>query len=114
PIPCVGRGVVLVLVFAGPLRVLPVIGAGNPGQPLDDVKHLVLPAVALALGWIGYISPLVRSNMPEGLTANSVAPAQGFGIRRSKVFYKYALKNAAAPVVAVLGVGLGNLLGGAI
>jgi peptide/nickel transport system permease protein len=107
-------GLLLILVFAVHLHLLPVIGAGNPGQPLDDVKHLILPAVALALSWIGYIARLVRSNMLEVLTANYVRTAQAFGIRRSKVFYKYALKNAAAPVVAVLGVGLGNLLGGAI
>lgn len=107
-------GLLLILVFAVHLRILPVIGAGNPGQPGDDLRHLVLPAVALALSWIGYIARLVRSNMLEVLTANYVRTAQAFGIRRSKIFYKYALKNAAAPVVAVLGVGLGSLLGGAI
>jgi peptide/nickel transport system permease protein len=107
-------GLLLILIFAVHLRLLPVIGAGIPGDPADDVRHLVLPAVALALGWIGYISRLVRSNMLEVLTANYVRTAQAFGIRRSKVFYKYALKNAAAPVVAILGVGLGSLLGGAI
>lgn len=107
-------GLLLILVFAVHLHVFPVIGAGNPGQPGDDLRHLVLPAVALALSWIGYISRLVRSNMLEVLTANYVRTAQAFGVKRSKIFYKYALKNAAAPVVAVLGVGLGSLLGGAI
>jgi peptide/nickel transport system permease protein len=107
-------GLLLILVFAVHLHVLPVIGAGAPGNPVDDVKHLVLPASALAIGWIGYLARLVRSNMLEVLTANYVRTAHAFGVRRSKVFYKYALKNAAAPVVAVLGVGLGSLLGGAI
>ena len=107
-------GLLLILVFAVHLHLLPVIGAGAPGQPVDDVKHLVLPAVALALGWIGYIARLVRSNMLEVLTSNYVRTAHALGIRRSKVFFQYALKNAAAPVVAVLGVGLGTLLGGAI
>jgi peptide/nickel transport system permease protein len=107
-------GLLLILIFAVHLHMFPVIGAGNPGQPLDDVRHLVLPAVALALGWIGYIARLVRSNMLEVLTSNYVRTAQALGIRRPKVFFQYALKNAAAPVVAVLGVGLGTLLGGAI
>lgn len=107
-------GLLLILVFAVHLRILPVIGAGNPGQPLDDVRHLVLPAAALALGWVGYIARLVRSNMLEVLTANYIRTAQAFGIRRRRIFYQYALKNAAAPVVAVLGVGLGSLLGGAV
>ena len=107
-------GLLLILIFAVHLHMFPVIGAGAPGQPLDDIKHLVLPAVALALGWIGYIARLVRSNMLEVLTSNYVRTAHSLGIRRSKVFFQYALKNAAAPVVAVLGVGLGTLLGGAI
>jgi peptide/nickel transport system permease protein len=107
-------GLLLILIFAVHLHLLPVIGSGNPGQPLDDIKHLVLPAVALALGWVGYIARLVRSNMLEVLTSNYVRTAQALGVRRNKVFFQYALKNAAAPVVAVLGVGLGTLLGGAI
>jgi peptide/nickel transport system permease protein len=107
-------GLLLILIFSVHLHVLPVIGAGAPGQPVDDVKHLVLPAVALALGWIGYIARLVRSNMLEVLTSNYVRTAHALGIRRRKVFFQYALKNAAAPVVAILGVGLGTLLGGAI
>jgi peptide/nickel transport system permease protein len=107
-------GLLLILIFAVHLHMLPVIGAGAPGQPVDDVKHLVLPAVALALGWIGYIARLVRSNMLEVLTSHYVRTAHALGIRRRKVFFQYALKNAAAPVVAILGVGLGTLLGGAI
>jgi peptide/nickel transport system permease protein len=107
-------GLLLILIFAVHLHMLPVIGAGAPGQPVDDVKHLVLPAVALSLGWIGYIARLVRSNMLEVLTSNYVRTAHALGIRRRKVFFQYALKNAAAPVVAILGVGLGTLLGGAI
>lgn len=113
-LPSFVAGLLLILVFAVHLGWFPVIGSGNPGQPLDDLRHLVLPAFALALGWIGYIARLVRSNMLEVLTANYVRTANAFGLPRWKVFYKYALKNAAAPVVAVLGVGLGSLLGGAI
>lgn len=107
-------GLLLILVFAVHLHVLPVIGAGAPGDPLDDVKHLILPACALAVGWIGYLARLVRSNMLEILTANYIRTARAFGVRKRRVLYKYALKNATAPVVAVLGVGLGSLLGGAI
>ncbi len=107
-------GLLLILVFAVHLHLLPVIGAGNPGQPVDDVKHLILPAAALAISWIGYFARLVRSNMLEVLTTNYVRTARAFGVPRWKIFYKHALKNAAAPVVAVLGVALGSTLGGAI
>ena len=107
-------GLLLILVFAVHLRVLPVIGAGTPGDPIDQLNHLILPAIALAVGWIGYLARLVRSNMLEVLTANYVRTAYAFGLRKRRVLYKYTLKNATAPVVAVLGVGLGSLLGGAI
>ena len=107
-------GLLLILVFAVHLHLLPVIGAGNPGQPVNDVKHLILPAAALAISWIGYFARLVRSNMLEVLTTNYVRTARAFGVPRWKIFYKHALKNAAAPVVAVLGVALGSTLGGAI
>jgi peptide/nickel transport system permease protein len=113
-IPSFVLGLLLILVFAVRLHVLPVIGAGNPGQPLDDVKHLILPAAALAISWIGYFARLIRSNMLEVLTANYVRTARAFGIPSWKIFYKHALKNAAAPAVAVLGVALGSTLGGAI
>lgn len=107
-------GLLLILVLAVHLRWFPVIGAGTPGNIVDEIDHLILPAVALAVGWIGYLARLVRANMLEVLTSNYVRTAYAFGVRRRKVLYKYALKNAAAPVVAVLGVGLGTLLGGAI
>jgi len=113
-LPSFVAGLLLIIVFGVQLRLFPVIGSGNPGEPLSDFNHLVMPAVALALGWIGYIARLVRTNMLEVLSANYVRTAHAFGIRPIKVFFKYALKNAAAPVVAVLGVGLGSLLGGAI
>jgi len=87
-------GLILILIFAVHLGLFPVIGAGAPGQPLDDLHHLILPAIALAVGWIGYLARLVRSNMLEVLTANYVRTAYAFGIRRRRVFYKYALKNA--------------------
>ncbi len=107
-------GLLLILIFAVHLGLLPVVGAGTPGDVPDELRHLILPMVALALGWIGYIARLVRANMLEVLTTNYVRTAFAFGLRRPKIFYKYALKNAAIPVVAVLGVGLGSLLGGAV
>ena len=77
-------GLLLILVFAVHLHLLPVIGAGAPGDPVDDLRHLVLPASALAIGWIGYLARLVRSNMLEVLTANYVRTAHAFGVRREQ------------------------------
>jgi peptide/nickel transport system permease protein len=73
-----------------------------------------LPALALALGWIGYLVRLTRASMLEVLQANYVRTARSLGLSHGRVYYVYALRSAVIPVVAVLGVGLGHLLGGAI
>ena len=74
----------------------------------------MLPAAALALTWIGYIARLVRTSMLEVLGANYIRTARAFGLRERVIFYKYALKNAIIPTVAVVSVGLGELMGGAV
>ena len=74
----------------------------------------MLPTIALALSWIGYIARLSRASMLEVLNTNYIRTAQAFGLKERLIFYKYALKNAVIPVVAILGVGLGQLIGGAI
>ncbi len=107
-------GLVLMLVFSVGLAWLPALGAGRLDQPVDYLSRLIQPATALALGWIGYISRLTRSSMLEVLQANYVRTARSLGLSPMRVNYVYALRSAIIPVVAVLGIGLGHLLGGAI
>ncbi len=107
-------GLVLMLVFSVGLAWLPALGAGRLDQPADYLLRLIQPATALALGWIGYISRLTRSSMLEVLQANYVRTARSLGLSPMRVNYVYALRSAIIPVVAVLGIGLGHLLGGAI
>jgi len=104
----------LLLLFAVQLRWLPAIGVGNTSDPVDYFKHLILPAVAMAVTWIGYLARLVRASTLEILNANYIRTAYAYGLSERLISYKYALKNSLIPTVAVLGVGLGNLLGGAI
>lgn len=104
----------LVLIFSIWLDWLPVLGASRSGDFLDQLARLVLPAVSLALGWIGYIARLVRSSLLEVLSENFIRTARAYGVSETRIVYKYALKNAAIPTVAVLGLGVGRLLGGAI
>jgi peptide/nickel transport system permease protein len=113
-IPPYVAGLFLMLVFAVHLSVLPAIGAGELGDPVDYLRHLILPSVALAITWIGYLARLVRASMLEVLNANYIRTAHAFGLRERMIFYRYALKNAIIPTIAVLGVGLGSLMGGAI
>lgn len=107
-------GLLLLLVFAVHFHVFPAIGTGSLSSPGDYLRHLVLPACALAITWIGYIGRLVRANMLEVLGEDYVRTAFAQGIRERVIFYKLALKNGLIPVIAVLGVGLGSLIGGAI
>jgi peptide/nickel transport system permease protein len=107
-------GLFLLLIFVVQFPLLPSIGTGTFDDPLDYAAHLILPATALALGWVGYLARLVRASMLEVLGAEYIRSFHAFGVRDSIIFNKYALKNALIPTVAVLGVGLGNLMGGAV
>jgi peptide/nickel transport system permease protein len=107
-------GLVLLLVFAVQLDWLPAIGAGDPAQPGDVLAHLVLPAVTLAVVWVGYLARLVRASMLEVINSDYIRAAFAFGHTKRNAYYRLALRNALLPTVAILGVGLGNLLGGAV
>ena len=102
------------LLFAVLLRVLPAIGAGEPGDLVDQAKHLILPAFSLGLGWVGYIARLVRASMLEVMGENYIRSARAYGLMEHTIVYGYALKIAVLPTVTLLGVGVGNLLSGAL
>lgn len=106
--------IMLLLVFSIWLDWLPVLGAGNTGDLWDQARRLVLPTIALSLGWIGFIARLVRSSMLEVLGEPHIRTLRAFGVSERLVTYKYALKNACIPTLAVLGLGIGRLLGGAV
>ena len=113
-IPSYVGGLFLLLIFAVQLKVMPAIGLGEEGNILDYVKHLILPATALAITWVGYLARLVRASMLEVLNQTYIRASMAAGLSRRQVFYKYALKNAIIPTVAILGIGVGNLMAGAV
>ena len=102
------------LFFAVKFNIFPVIGAGKSGDLLDQIWHLILPAFAIGLGWVGYLARLVRASMLEVMGENYIRAAKAYGLPNSTVVYRYALKVAILPTVTLLGVGLGNLLSGAV
>jgi peptide/nickel transport system permease protein len=102
------------LIFAIMWRVLPAIGAGEPGDPLDQASHLVLPAFAVGLGWVGYLARMVRASMLEVMGENYIRAAQAFGLPRQMVIYRYALRVAILPTITLIGIGFGGLLSGAV
>lgn len=100
------------LVFSVTLRWFPAIGAGDGF--IDRLNHLVLPAFAIGLSWVGYIARLVRASMLEVLGENHIRTARAFGLSERRVIGLYALRIAILPVVTVIGVGMGFLLSSAI
>lgn len=102
------------VIFAVRLRWLPAIGAGEPGDIGDQVVHLILPAFAVGIGWVGYIARLVRAALLDTLQENHVRTYRAFGVSDIRIALRFALPIALVPVIAVIGVGLGSLLSGAV
>ena len=102
------------LLFAVTLRWLPAIGAGEPGNLGDQLTHLLLPSLAVGLGWVGYIARMVRASMLEVLEASHIRTARAFGLPDALITYRYALTIAILPTVTLLGVGIGQMLSSAV
>lgn len=102
------------LLFSLTLRWFPVIGAGDIGDPMDQLYHLILPAFAVGLGWVGYLARLARASMLEVMNENHVRAARAFGLRTNTVVYRYALRMAILPTITMIGIGFGNLLSGTV
>lgn len=113
-LPSYVSGVFLLLIFPVVLGIFPATGAGDIATPTEYIWHLVLPALALAITWVGYLARVVRTSMLEVLGANYIRAARALGVKERRISYRYALKNAVIPTVALLGVSLGDLLGGAV
>ncbi len=101
-----------VLVFAVGLGWLPAFGSGS--DPLDQLRHLILPAVALALGTIALTSRMTRSAMLEALSSDYIEAARAKGLPERTVLVKHALRNALIPVVTVTSLQVGFLLVGSV
>jgi peptide/nickel transport system permease protein len=102
------------LLFAVTLRWFPAIGVGEPGDLASQARHLVLPAFAVGLSWVGYIARMVRASMIEVLGENHVRTARAFGLSEWRIVFSYALPIAVLPTVTILGVGIGYLLSSAV
>lgn len=102
------------LIFAVVLRWLPAIGAGEPGDLGDQISHLVLPAFAVGLSWVGYVSRMVRASMLEVMGENYIRSAHAFGLEPRRVVYGYALRVAVLPTITLIGMGFGGLISSAV
>jgi peptide/nickel transport system permease protein len=85
-----------------------------PVQGSDTLLHVVLPAMALGLSFAGLLARLFRSAMLEVLGLDFVRTARAKGVGERRVITRHALKNALIPVVTVIGINFGFLLGGSV
>lgn len=86
----------------------------NTKQFMDVIKHLVLPSIALATIPMAIIARITRSSMLEVLRSDYIRTARAKGLHMFWVIYKHSLKNAAIPIITIIGLQFGLLLGGAI
>jgi peptide/nickel transport system permease protein len=110
-------GIVLMVIFSLTLGWLPASGMFAPyggGDLVDLLKHLVLPAVTLAAASVTIVARLTRSAMLDVLGQDYIRTARAKGLVERHVVARHALKNALVPIVTVIGVQAGYLLGGAV
>ena len=106
-IPIYWLGLMLMIVFAVQMRLLPASGYGK-------AENFVLPTIALGSFLAPITMRLIRSSMIDVLAQDYIRTARAKGVSGAGVLVKHALKNAALPVIAVLGLQFGQLLGGAV
>ncbi|MDR7434814.1 MAG: ABC transporter permease [Armatimonadota bacterium] len=105
--PAFWSGLMLIYLFGVVLGWLPISGMGTP-------RHLILPAVTLGLVAAGIIARQTRSSMLEVLAQDYIRTARSKGLDEIAVTYRHALKNALIPVVTIVGLQFGTLLGGSV
>ncbi len=106
-IPNFWLGLMLILVFAVELRWLPAAGYGGP-------EHIILPMVTLSLFSLARLTRLVRSELLEVMSQDYMRTARSKGLPNRLLLFRHALRNALIPVVTVLAVDFGILVGGAV
>jgi len=106
---------ILILTFSIQLDWLPVQGYRSIHENFWDwLRHLVLPSIALGTVYIALIARITRASMLDVLAQDYIRTAQAKGLAPNAVLVGHALKNAAVPIVTIIGIGIALLIGGAI
>ena len=105
-------GIMLILLFAVVWNILPAFGIGEGF--FGQAKHLILPGFVLGSSFMALLVRMVRSEMLEVLNEDYVRTARAKGLANRVVIYRHALRNALIPVVTILGLEIGGLIGGSI
>ncbi len=106
-VPSIFLGLMLLYFFAFRMNMFPISGYGT-------WRHLVLPVITIGLTDAAVTARMVRSSMLEVLSQDYVRTARAKGILENKVIYKHALKNALIPIITLLGMRIGWIMGGSV
>ncbi len=112
--PAFVSAILLLLAFAIQLRWFPVISETRSGDPADQLRALALPAVNLGLIMVAYVMRVARSSMLGVLGEDYIRTARAKGVPARVVIWRHALRNALIPVVTVVGLYLGVLIGNSV
>ena len=105
----------LILLFSVQLEWLPVQGYRSPTEGLwPFLRHMILPSVALGIVYMALIARITRATMLDVLAQDYVRTATAKGLARNTVLTRHALKNAAVPIVTIIGIGVAALIGGVV
>jgi ABC-type dipeptide/oligopeptide/nickel transport system permease component len=95
-------------------QLLPFVGRGGPLWTVDGLRHIALPALSLGLIFVGPVARMTRTAVLDTLRADHVRTARAKGLRERVVVLRHALRNALIPVLTLIGLQAGYLLGGAV
>jgi peptide/nickel transport system permease protein len=105
----------LIYIVSLRLRWLPASGYVSPfDDPVESLRHTILPSITLGVGLAAVTTRQARSSLVEVLNLAYITTARAKGLRERVVVFRHAFKNAMLPVLTILGIQLGNLLGGAV
>jgi ABC-type dipeptide/oligopeptide/nickel transport system permease component len=107
-------GIILIYFFAVRLDWLPSVGAPSFSHPVDNLQHLILPAVTLGLIEVAYISRMTRSAMIAVLSDDFIRTARAKGLRERAVLFKHALRAGMLPVISLVGIFVISLIGSSV
>jgi peptide/nickel transport system permease protein len=114
-LPSYWLAILLMLLFSFRLNLLPAGGYVGPLEdPVQHLRHLVLPSITVGLVMSAVLTRFMRSGMLEVLRLDYVRTAHAKGLLPSVVVYRHALRNALLPFVTVLGINFGSLIGGMV
>jgi peptide/nickel transport system permease protein len=109
------KGLILIIIFSILLGLLPSSGfVALTQDPVANLKSLVLPSLTLGLGFAGVVQRITRASLVETLGKDYVRTVRAKGVSENASVYRHALPNAMIPVIAVVGIRIGSMLGGMV